>query len=127
MLEPGWLELVVYDFSHFDNTLSKGSPGLLTGSVSNKRRLSLTIGHALGLCGFNLVTFSKTARVLSAVACTSSCEGRSIERALSRVFSESVCQRDEILELRLNQLSMSLPLVCNSIVANIALAVHLKG
>jgi hypothetical protein len=54
MLEPWWLEWVFYDFSHFDNALLKSSTGLLTGSVSNKRGLSLTIEHVLGLSGFNL-------------------------------------------------------------------------
>jgi hypothetical protein len=55
MLEPWWLEWVFYDFSHFDNALLKGSTGLLTGSVSNKRGCSLAIRHVLGLCGFNLL------------------------------------------------------------------------
>jgi len=54
MLEPWWLQWVFYDFSHFYDALLKGSTGLLSGSVSNERRLSLIIGHVLGLCGFDL-------------------------------------------------------------------------
>ena len=54
MLEPWRLEWVFYDLRHFDNALLKGSTGLLAGSVSNKRRLSLITRHVFGLCGFDL-------------------------------------------------------------------------
>jgi hypothetical protein len=128
MLETGRLKRIFHDFSHFDNALLKGTTGLLTGSVSNEGGLPLAVGDIFRLRGFNLPVGDLLKRSTSPLGrCLDLIFGRPLHRTCLVVDILTVSQRNEVLELRLDELAVPLPLLCDGVVADITLAVYLKS
>jgi hypothetical protein len=119
---------ILYNLRHFNDPLLQAiTTTLLARSVTDECRLALTIWDMLRLCGFD---FSVGDFLESSLGFVRRCSDLLFRRAIHCpvCVGEILAVREwnEVLELRLNYFAISLPLLSNRVVTNVAFRVDLE-
>lgn len=128
MFVPGWFQRVLHHFCHLDNPLLQ-SPRtiLLPWSISDKGCLPLGAWYVFGLRCLNLPIHKLLKREARFVRCGLYLLFRRAIHCTCRVIKVFAMQEgNKVFKLRLDNFSRRVTLLCNGIVADVAVAVYLK-
>lgn len=128
MLEAWGLERILNNLGHLDDPLFQPvRPILVAGRVPDEGSIPLTIRDMLGLRSLDLPVYELLERRSCLFGCLLNLIlRRTLQYPGSVVKILPVSKRDKVLELRLDNLAGTLPLLRDDIVADISFGIHLK-